>query len=64
MWRAQRQPSLCWLQVTLALYHVLGVLLKREQFLCVTTVGYSAVIFGWVLYPLALPTCQFSEGLL
>ena len=58
MWRAPRRPSLCWVQVTLALYHVLGVLLKREQFLSVTTVGYSAVIFGWVPYPLALPTCQ------
>lgn len=34
-------------QVTIALYHLLGVLLKREQFLHVTTVGYSAVIFGW-----------------
>ena len=38
---------LCWMQVTLALYHVLGVLLKREQYLSVTTVGYSAVHF-WV----------------
>ena len=41
------QHSLCLSQVTVGLYHVLGVLLNREQYLSVTTVGYSAVIFGW-----------------
>ncbi|CAL8461946.1 g1477 [Coccomyxa elongata] len=34
--------------VCLLFYHVLGVVLRREQFLSVTTVGYSAVIFGWM----------------
>ena len=37
------------MQVTIGLYHVLGKMLKREQFLSVTTVGYSAVIFGCAL---------------
>ena len=40
---------MCMVQVTIALYHLLGVMLKREHFLNVTTVGYSAVIFGWVV---------------
>ena len=39
----------CSVQVTIGLYHVLGKMLKREHFLSVTTVGYSAVIFGCVL---------------
>ena len=56
------QGCLCWTQVTLALYHVLGVLLKREQYLSVTTVGYSAVIFGWVISHPKLPTCHFSDS--
>ena len=36
------------LQVCLLFYHVLGVVLRREQYHTVTTVGYSAVIFGCV----------------
>ena len=42
------------MQVTIGLYHVLGKMLKREQFLSVTTVGYSAVIFGCALLLLRL----------
>jgi len=33
--------------VTLLFYYILGVRLRREHFLRVTAVGYSAVIFGW-----------------
>ena len=42
------------MQATIGLYHVLGKMLKREQFLSVTTVGYSAVIFGYALLLLCL----------
>ncbi len=34
------------LQVCLLLYHILGIVLHREQFLTVTSVGYSGVLFG------------------
>lgn len=46
----------CSVQVTVGLYHVAGKTLKREQFLSVTTVGYSAVIFGCAL----LLLCSWS----
>jgi len=50
-------------QVTIALYHLLGVMLKREQFLNVTTVGYSAVIFGWViLSDVSIILCSTCPG--
>lgn len=35
-------------QICLALYHLLIVVGKREQYCDVTAVGYSAVLFGWM----------------
>ncbi|CAK0783631.1 hypothetical protein CVIRNUC_006830 [Coccomyxa viridis] len=46
--------------VTVGLYHVAGKTLKREQFLSVTTVGYSAVIFGWMTILAATGVASFS----
>ena len=59
----------CIVQVTIGLYHVFGKMLRREQFLNVTTVGYSAVIFGCALLvlcsylfaPNKAPTCHFHN---
>lgn len=34
------------MQVTLGVYHVLIVVSRREHFLYVMMVGYSAVVFG------------------